>query len=123
MGHNPHHWEYWIDFANDGSIIANKIPIKYVIEMVCDWIGAGKVYSKEKWTEEEPYNYYLKVRAGRHFHKDTETLLKYYLQTIKNNGLMTFYYYAKDDIRASKQLGQYFYGPSVKWLVDSYDKE
>ena len=26
MGHNPHHWEYWIDFNSDGQVIANKIP-------------------------------------------------------------------------------------------------
>ena len=56
-GINKHHWEWWTDFDDeDGKIIANKIPYKYVVEMVCDWIGAGKVYSKEKWTQEEPLN-------------------------------------------------------------------
>ena len=49
MGHNPHHWEYWIDYGENGEIIAQKIPWKYVIEMICDWIGAGKVYGGEKW--------------------------------------------------------------------------
>ena len=35
-GHNKHHWEYWTDFDNNGNIIVNKIPYKYVVEMVCD---------------------------------------------------------------------------------------
>ena len=91
MGHNPHHWEYWIDFAFDGSIIANKMPYKYVVEMICDWVGAGMVYSGEKWTQEEPMNYYYKVRNGRHFHPDTEELILTFLSAIKEGGLEQFH--------------------------------
>lgn len=94
-GHNKHHWEYWTDFADNGTIIANKIPTKYVIEMVCDWVGAGKVYSKEKWTTDSPLNYYIKVRPGRYFHPDTEVFIMIMLNTIKNGGLEAFHKYAK----------------------------
>lgn len=38
-GRNKHHWEWWTDFGKNGEVIANKIPSKYVVEMVCDWIG------------------------------------------------------------------------------------
>lgn len=95
MGHNPHHWEYWIDFDSDGGIIANKIPYKYVVEMVCDWVGAGMVYSGEKWTQDEPLNYYYKVRKGRHFHPDTEQLIVKFLECIKDKGLDGFHQMAK----------------------------
>lgn len=98
-GHNKHHWEYWTDFADDGTIIANKIPTKYVIEMMCDWIGAGKVYSKDKWTTNTPYDYYLKVRQGRYFHPDTEALLLNCLDIIKNDGLDAYHKFAKSVIR------------------------
>lgn len=91
MGHNPHHWEYWIDFASDGSIIAKKMPYKYVVEMICDWVGAGMVYSGKKWTKEEPMNYYYKVRNGRHFHPDTEKLILTFLSAIKEGGLEQFH--------------------------------
>ena len=57
-GCNKHHWEFWTDFDDDGGIIANKIPYKYVVEMVCDWVGAGKAYGKEKWTQAEPLKYF-----------------------------------------------------------------
>jgi hypothetical protein len=90
-GHNKHHWEWWTDFGPDGEIIAYKIPARYVIEMVCDWIGAGKVYGGETWTEREPWNYYHKVRAGRHFHEETEKLLLWLLFVIYAFGLEAFH--------------------------------
>lgn len=90
-GVNKHHWEWWIDFGSNGEIIANKIPMKYVIEMICDYIGAGKVYSKEKWTQEEPLNYFLKVRKGRYFHPETEELIIQFLTIIRDAGLDVFH--------------------------------
>lgn len=95
MGHNPHHWEYWIDFDNDGNIIANKIPYQYVVEMVCDWIGAGKVYNKNNWNQSAPLDYYMKVRKGRYFHPDTEKLLLKFLGAINASGLYTFHLFAR----------------------------
>ena len=95
MGHNPHHWEYWIDYGKEGEIIPQKIPFVYVVEMICDWIGAGKVYSKEEWTQHEPLNYYMKVRAGRHFHPDTENLIMAFLYAIDESGLEEFHKMAR----------------------------
>ena len=97
--HNKHHWEWWTDFDKNGAIIANRIPKKYVVEMLCDWIGAGKVYSKEKWTQEEPLNYFNKVKDGRHFHKDTEEVINRFLEIIRDLGLEDFHKVAKQWIR------------------------
>lgn len=103
-GRNPHHWEYWTDFDElDGHIIANKIPYRYVVEMVCDWIGAGMVYSQDKWTQSEPLAYYNKVRKGRHFHKETETLIRFFLEMIKDYGLDNFY-----EVARSERLHSYY---------------
>ncbi len=99
-GHNKHHWEYWTDFDDNGNIVPLKIPYKYVVEMVCDYIGAGKVYSKEKWTKEEPLNYYIKVRKGRHFHKETENLILYLLKGLAVCGEDTFH----ENARSLKEL-------------------
>ena len=38
---NKHHWQYWTDF-DKGTVFAVTMPQKYVAEMLCDWIGAGK---------------------------------------------------------------------------------
>lgn len=103
-GRNPHHWEYWTDFdEGDGHVIANKIPYRYVVEMVCDWIGAGMVYSQDKWTQSEPLAYYDKVRKGRHFHEETEILLRFFLEVIKDYGLDKFY-----EVARSERLNSYY---------------
>ena len=103
-GRNPHHWEYWTDFDEwDGHVIANKIPYRYVVEMVCDWIGAGMVYSQDKWTQSEPLDYYDKVRKGRHFHEETEILLRFFLEVIKDYGLDKFY-----EVARSERLHSYY---------------
>jgi len=39
---NDHHWQYWILRQDDGEKISLPMPNKCRIEMVCDWIGAGK---------------------------------------------------------------------------------
>ena len=36
-GHNPHHWEYWIDNVGTYKNTPCKIPYEYVVEMICDW--------------------------------------------------------------------------------------
>jgi hypothetical protein len=99
-GHNKHHWEYWTDFTDDGVIIANKMPANYVIEMVCDWIGAGKVYNKDKWTTDSPMIHYIKMRPGRYFHPDTDALILDCLNIIKHEGLVAYHRFARKVIRS-----------------------
>ena len=96
-GVNRHHWEYWTDFDKEGNIIAAKMPYKYVVEMVCDWIGAGKAYNQGTWNKHMPWEYYKKVRAGRHFHPETENLLVYFLCHIYEYGLDGFHHLVKNE--------------------------
>ena len=96
-GNNPHHWEYWIDYDENGNIVANKMPYNYVVEMVCDWIGAGKTYER-RWNTNSPFSYYNKVRSGRHFHPETEKLVLLFLNCIRFHGLKQFHKLAKGEI-------------------------
>lgn len=96
-GRNKHHWEYWCDYDNDtGAVFPYKIPYQHVVEMICDWIGAGQTYSAERWTQTEPFNYYNKVRAGRHFHHETEQLILQFLVCIHDEGLEAFHKMARE---------------------------
>jgi hypothetical protein len=79
-GHNKHHWHYWTDFEN-GKLIVLRIPPKYVIEMVCDWVGAGKAYNKGKWTIDTLKDWYAKNRDIYHLHTST----KHYIDAIMRN--------------------------------------
>ena len=94
-GCNKHHWEYWTDFSEDGNVIANEIPYKYVVEMVCDWVGAGKAYSKDKWTQADPIDYFNSHRVGRYFHPKTEKLLVSFQECIRDKGLKEFHRLAR----------------------------
>ena len=42
-GRNPHHYEYWQDnFDKGGEPL--KMPYRYALELVCDYLGAGKAF-------------------------------------------------------------------------------
>ena len=98
-GHNPHHWEYWIDNIGTYKNTPCKIPYEYVVEMICDWLGAGIVYSKQKVNFNEPYSepleYYNKHKSERIFHQETQILIEYYLTFICNYGINRFCRYIK----------------------------
>jgi hypothetical protein len=49
--HNPHHPEYWMNVNKEGISEPLPMPKIYVLEMVADWIGAGKTYgiTLEEW--------------------------------------------------------------------------
>ena len=43
-GRNDHHYEYWMDdFDHGGKLL--KMPPECAIEMLCDYLGAGRAYS------------------------------------------------------------------------------
>ena len=98
-GHNPHHWEYWIDNIGTYQNTPIKIPYEYVIEMICDWLGAGIVYSKQKVNLNAPYHepleYYRKHTKERIIHEETRRLIECYLGMISVNGINSFCQYVK----------------------------
>lgn len=42
----PHHWQHWVLRKDDGGTLALNMPYRYVLEMVADWMGAGRALSK-----------------------------------------------------------------------------
>ena len=96
-GRNPHHWEYWIDNLSSGGE-ALKIPIIYVKEMICDWIGAGKAYDFDNWNYDVPFKRFNRLyNSGKlKLHIDTYMFLFYVLQD-----------YAKGKEKLSKIMKRY----------------
>ena len=74
-GRNKHHYEYWIDKIDEGGV-PYKIPFKYVIEMVCDWLGACRAYegNAEDIFQKE-YEWWNKKAPRVKIHKDTKKLI------------------------------------------------
>lgn len=73
---NPHHPEYWLNPNKSGEIDPIPMPNEFILEMVVDWIGAGKTYgsSLEKW---------LPSNLGKFvFHKETRGKLRNLLREL-----------------------------------------
>lgn len=49
-GRNPHHFEYWVDNTADGGYIAVQMSFPYVLELVCDRLGAARAYLKKDFS-------------------------------------------------------------------------
>lgn len=84
-GRNLHHWEYWIDNLSSGGE-ALKMPLIYAVEMICDWIGAGKAYLGDKWTKQQPFEFFIKrYNSGNiKMHLDTYSFVFKILQDYGN---------------------------------------
>lgn len=86
-GRNRHHFEYWTDYNPDTRKIEPvKMPIKYVKEMFCDRVAAGKVYLGKKYTNDNPIGYFLGGTAKYNMHKETAVLLETWLLLLQEHG-------------------------------------
>lgn len=100
-GRNKHHSQYWCDMSF-GEIKPCKIPEKYLLELICDGIGAGKAYLKNKWTDTTPLEYYNKRDRFSYYHYDTRKVLENVYNYIAEYGWKDF----AEKIR-SKEFGLY----------------
>ena len=68
-GRNPHHYEYWTDKYDEGTV-ALEMPYKYVVELICDYLGAAKAYIGDEFTYTGEYNWWLeKVKTAKIHHR------------------------------------------------------
>lgn len=60
---NPHHWQYWVLFKDDGTTVTIDMPVTFIIEMFCDhWSFSWKnnnLYEVFDWYEKNKYNMQL----------------------------------------------------------------
>jgi hypothetical protein len=49
---NPHHWQFWVLYYDDGGVGAREMPEEYVKEMLADWRGAGRAIKGYDETKE-----------------------------------------------------------------------
>lgn len=69
MSRAKHHWNYWVYLGYDGELVPLVMPKKYVVEMVCDWRGAGKAYTGRdnliEWYEENKGKFTMHLETRR----------------------------------------------------------
>lgn len=86
-GRNKHHFEYWTDYnIQTHRVEAVEMPLKYVKEMFCDRVAAGKIYLGEKYTADNPIDYFRNGNAKNLMHKKTAELLESWLLMLQKEG-------------------------------------
>lgn len=73
---NPHHPEYWLNPTKQGNLEILPMSKIYILEMVADWIGAGRTYGNElkDWLPKNLHNFLL--------HKETRKTLSEILKQL-----------------------------------------
>ena len=82
-GHNPHHYEYWMDKFDDGCYIT-RMPLKYTIEMLCDYLAANKAYNGKDATFESQLAWWQIQRNIRKMHPDNILFLDKVFDKLKD---------------------------------------
>lgn len=86
-GRNKHHFEYWTDYDRITRIMSPiQMPKRYVIEMFCDRVAAGKVYEGDSYTDSSPLEYFNKGIKTRVIHPETSWQLQYLLEMLAKKG-------------------------------------
>lgn len=73
-GHNPHHYEFWMDKFDDGCYV-RRMPFKYAVEMLCDYLAAGKAYNGKNFSYADEWKWWKKQRTVRNMHPDNRDFL------------------------------------------------
>ena len=76
---NLHHYEYWMDRFDDGCYVT-RMPYKYTVEMLCDYLGANAAYSgntgkNSKEIYKSEYNWWQTRRDSCAMHPDNKRFL------------------------------------------------
>lgn len=86
-GRNRHHFEYWTDYnIKTKRLEPVKMPIKFVKEMFCDRVAAGKVYLGKNYTNDNPIEYFQRGSAKTAMHPETAALLESWLLLVQKEG-------------------------------------
>lgn len=77
---NPHHWEFWLDYDGTPDEFENPRPMPetYAMEMVADWMGAGRAYTGT-W---DARDWYAKNREQIKLHGETRGLVEWLLEAV-----------------------------------------
>ena len=91
-GRNKHHYEYWQDnFDKGGESL--EMPMKYTLEMLCDYYGAGRAYSGKGGNDlyESEYLWWQKKKSnGIAMHENTLKIMDKWISLIKIEGDVAF---------------------------------
>ena len=84
-GRNKHHYEYWQDNFDAGTSHI-VMPFKYSLEMLCDYLGAGRAYSKKSFTYKGELEWFKnKLKTANAMHPVQKAFIYELLKCLANN--------------------------------------
>lgn len=80
-GRNSHHYEYWQDnFDKGGEPL--QMPFEDALEMICDYLAAGRAYMGKSFTFSSEYEWWLnKIKNPLAMHPQTKAFVDKMLKT------------------------------------------
>ena len=79
--------EFWTDYnPKTKRMEPVKMPLKYVKEMFCDRVAAGKIYLGKNYTRENPIEYFRRGNAKNVMQAETAKLLESWLVMLYEEG-------------------------------------
>ncbi len=95
-GRNRHHFEYWTDYEPGTKHLKPvKMPLVFLKEMFCDRVAASKIYNKDKYTDADSYEYFMRGKDHRYIHPETSEMLEKLLLMLKEEGEEKTFKYIK----------------------------
>lgn len=69
---NRHHWQWWLLPEDEGGLKILPMPKNYILQMLCDWQGAGRAQKATTTVNE----WYYKNKGKMRFHQITQEKLE-----------------------------------------------
>ena len=103
-GRNRHHFEYWSDYNPvERRVGPVKMPLRYVIEMVCDRMAASKIYLGDKYTDASALEYFVHGKSHRVIHPETSDLCERLLTMLADEGEEKTFAYMRRLLKDNKE--------------------
>ena len=103
-GRNRHHFEYWSDYHPvERRVGPVKMPLRYVIEMVCDRMAASKIYLGDKYTDASALEYFVHGKSHRVIHPETSDLCERLLTMLADEGEEKTFAYMRRLLKENKE--------------------
>lgn len=103
-GRNRHHFEYWMDYdPKTKQVKPVKMPLRFVAEMFCDRVAAGKIYKGKDYTNQSPLEYFYRGKPMRIIHPETSAFLEKLLRMLAERGEDETFRYIRELLKRGKE--------------------
>ncbi|MBQ3937994.1 MAG: catalase [Clostridia bacterium] len=102
-GRNRHHFEYWTDYNPKTKAMSPvKMPLRFLVEMFCDRVGACKIYKGKDYSDASALEYFERGKAKDRMHPETAALLKKLLVMLRDEGEKKTFRYIRKELLKNK---------------------